>query len=39
MLVIEFEKDAYHTPNNLVALEECVGYDSPPSEPSADARS
>jgi hypothetical protein len=38
MLVTEFEKDAYRTPDNLVILEECVGY-PPSSEPSADARS
>jgi hypothetical protein len=38
MLVTEFEKDAYRTPDNLVILEECVGFDSPSSELSADAR-
>ena len=37
MLVTEFEKDAYRTPDNLVALEECVGCYSSSSEPSADA--
>lgn len=26
MLVTEFEKDAYRTPDNLIILEECVGY-------------
>lgn len=38
MLVTEFEKDAYRTPDNLVTLEECVSCYSPLSEPSADAR-
>lgn len=39
MLVTEFEKDAYRTPDNLIILEECVGYYSSSSEPSANARS